>query len=78
MRHPKHKRYIKHLRNLVEISPVELLCFSGASVLISMALGASPDKALEYGIECLRKTRIKFKIIDEDENKEPAFMLGLA
>ncbi len=58
--------------------PGDALLFSGASVLIAMALGASPDKAMDYGIQALRLCGARVTLQKEPEPEEADFMLGLA
>lgn len=59
------------------VSPTDALLFSGFTALVSLAMGASPNKALDYGIACLRACGAQFEIIEEDEDDRP-FMVGLA
>jgi hypothetical protein len=59
------------------VKPTDALLFSGFTALVSLAMGASPDKAIEYGIACLRTCGAKFEIIEEDEGDRP-FMVGLS
>lgn len=61
----------------IHVNPVDALCLSGLSVLASLALGASPDKALDYGIQTLKLFGAKIEI-EPSEPKEEDFMLGLA
>jgi hypothetical protein len=58
----------------------DALLFSGASVLIAMAMGASPDKAMDYGIQVLKLcgARVELESEEEKPEKESDFMLGLA
>lgn len=55
----------------------DVLLFSGATVLFSWAMGASPDKALEYGLTALKVLGAKVEI-EPPDNSEEDFMLGLA
>lgn len=74
------KKRKKRPAKLFKPSPVrtgDALIFSGVSCLVALAMGASPDKALEYGIQTLKLFGAKIDVKDPEDDEKP-FMLGLA
>jgi hypothetical protein len=61
----------------ISVNKSDALMVSGMGVLASMAMGASPDKALDYGIAVLRFFGAEVEVITDSE-PETSFMVGLA
>lgn len=80
IKRPKHQKRRCHIPQRNPFKATDALLYSGASVLIAMALGASPDKAMEYGIQCLKFCGAKVELIPDNapDAAPDHFMVGLA